>query len=130
MSTVNEIWNEALEVAAAIVDPIDSPDELEREAYDVAKLIRAQKRFPSGDGEVASNADPIDVFYSLENDGAGACSIYFFLSEEKARKSQDEHNSEDHPWGEDCSGRLPTYVGSTVYASAVRNENGDDAEGW
>lgn len=132
MSTVNEIWNEALEVAAAIVDPVDSPDEMEREAHDVAEFIRNKKRFPLDNGEAVTAADPVDVFYSLEKDGAGGGSIRFFLSEEKARKSQEEHNDGDDPWGEDCSGRFPTYVGSSVYASAVRNENVDlhHAEGW
>ena len=125
----SQIWNEALETAANLIDPVDAPEEQEREAGDVARAVRARKIFPPASCFNAQAVDPVEVWWSIENDGAGAAGIGFFLTRKRAEASQEEHNTGDHPWGEGCTGRLETYVGSNAYASAVRNETAAIGEG-
>lgn len=58
------------------------------------------------------------VYYSPTNGGDGSVGLSWFLTAKAAEEHQD---SLEEGWGEDCSGKVETYVGSNVYKEAFLN---------
>jgi hypothetical protein len=59
------------------------------------------------------------LYYSPRNNGDGSVSLAWFLTAEAASADQ---NSLEEGWGEDCSGEIDSYEGSTQHVKAYVNE--------
>jgi len=60
----------------------------------------------------------IVVWYSIQNGGDGSAYPDWFLSEDAAKKDQEEM---DEGWGEPCYGSVETFIGSNIHKEASRN---------
>jgi hypothetical protein len=59
--------------------------------------------------------EKIVVWYSIQNNGDGSCSLKWFLSENEAEKDQEDM---DEGWGEPCYDSVETFVGSNIHREA------------
>jgi hypothetical protein len=61
---------------------------------------------------------PIRIWYSIQNDGAGACYLSYFPTEEEAELDQE---TMDEGWGEPCYGSIDTYEGSDTHKEMLHD---------
>lgn len=59
----------------------------------------------------------ITIWYSPQNGGDGSVYLKWFLTQEEAENDQD---TMEDGWGEDCSGSVETFEGSDIYLKAIK----------
>lgn len=60
----------------------------------------------------------VEVYYTIENDGAGSVYLRWFLTEELAEKYEEEM---EQGWGEPSVGYVETFIGSNIHTEALEN---------
>jgi len=65
--------------------------------------------------ESVDNLEKVEVYYACMNNGDGSVSLEWFLTEDKANE---EERGQDEGWGETCTGRVETFIGSNIHKRA------------